>query len=115
MKTTARIFIVMIAIVAGHNIANCQAKSFDLVKLYNEKAVTVYNREITTELSDSKNALVLSEEEGEGLVWINGVDFSTGTIEVDLKGQDVFQHSFLGIAFHAVNDSIFDAIYFRPF
>ena len=37
------------------------------------------------------------------------------TIEVDLKGKDVFQKSFLGIAFHGVNDSTYDAVYFRPF
>jgi hypothetical protein len=58
---------------------------------------------------------VLSEEYGEGLVWINGVSFSTGTIEIDLKGQDVYQHSFVGIAFRGVDDSTFDAVYFRPF
>jgi hypothetical protein len=57
----------------------------------------------------------LSEEVDEGLVWLNGVSFSTGTIEIDLKGQDVYQHSFVGIAFHAADDSTFEAVYFRPF
>lgn len=48
-------------------------------------------------------------------MWINGVSFSTGTIEIDLKGKDVYQHSFVGIAFHGANGSTFDAVYFRPF
>jgi tetratricopeptide (TPR) repeat protein len=36
-------------------------------------------------------------------------------IEVDLKGKDVAQQSFLGIAFHLVDWTTFDAVYFRPF
>jgi len=49
------------------------------------------------------------------IVWLNDITFSNGTIEIDLRGQDVFQKSFLGIAFHGVNDSTYEAVYFRPF
>ena len=47
--------------------------------------------------------------------WLNNTKFINGTIEVDIKGKDVFQKSFVGIAFHGVNDSTYEAIYFRPF
>ncbi len=106
----------IVCIVAGNTIASGQATNqFDLAQLFKDNKLTVYNRDVTVEKGDGKNSLALSQDLGEGLVWINGVTFSTGTIEVDLKGQDVFQHSFLGIAFHAQDDSTFEAIYFRPF
>ena len=88
---------------------------FDLGDLLRKDGLTVFNRHVEPVSDPSRNGLVLSEEYGEGLVWINGVSFSTGTIEVDLKGQNVLQRSFLGIAFRGADDSTFDAIYFRPF
>ncbi len=94
--------------------ANAQAtKQYDLAQLYKENKLSVYNRGVTVDAT--KKSIDLSQELGEGLIWINDISFSTGTIEIDLKGQDVFQHSFLGIAFHGVNDSTFEAVYFRPF
>src|SRR5207342_2389645 len=33
----------------------------------------------------------------------------------DFKGKDVQQQSFVGIAFHGVDGTTYDAIYFRPF
>ncbi len=57
----------------------------------------------------------LNEADGDGLAIIKGKSFTNGTIEVDIKGRDVQQRSFVGIAFHAMNDSTFEAIYFRPF
>lgn len=50
-----------------------------------------------------------------GIVWLNNETFTTGTIEVDLRGKDIMQKSFLGIAFHAVDTSTYDVVYFRPF
>lgn len=32
-----------------------------------------------------------------------------------IKGKDVQQQSFVGLAFHGVSDSNFDVVYFRPF
>ncbi|HTN37554.1 MAG TPA: hypothetical protein VL053_10800 [Arachidicoccus sp.] len=46
---------------------------------------------------------------------MKNVNFSFGTIEFDLKGKNVPQASFVGFAYHGLNDSTFDAIYFRPF
>lgn len=50
-----------------------------------------------------------------GIAWIKNKQFTSGTIEFDVKGKNVLQQSFVGIAFHGVNDSTYDAIYFRPF
>ncbi|HVW14436.1 MAG TPA: hypothetical protein VHB54_11450 [Mucilaginibacter sp.] len=57
----------------------------------------------------------LDEVGGDGLAWLNGKSFTTGTIEFDIKGKDKMQGSFVGFAFHGVNDSTYEAIYFRPF
>lgn len=116
MRTPLKILIIIVCIAANRPAANGQAKTaYDLPQFFKDNKLTVYNRHVQLETDVSKHCIALSEEEGEGLVWVNNVSFSTGTIEIDLKGQDVFQHSFLGIAFHAVDDSTFDAIYFRPF
>ena len=53
--------------------------------------------------------------ESAGLNWIKDAQFTNGTIDVDLKGRDVFQQSFLGIAFHGGDTANYDVVYFRPF
>ncbi|WP_353906154.1 hypothetical protein [Pedobacter sp.] len=60
-------------------------------------------------------AVQLSEAEGYGVAWLHDLRFSDGTIEIDLRGRDVKQGSFLGIAFHGVSKDTCEAIYFRPF
>jgi len=77
--------------------------------------LTVVAREAKSLKDGDKKGVRISQERNEGLVWIQGYKFSEGTIEFDVKGQDVFQQSFVGLAFHAQNDSTYDAIYFRPF
>jgi hypothetical protein len=116
MKTALKIFIIIVWGIFNFSAANAQDNThFNLVKLFKNKKLTVYNRQVKLKTDASKDCIELSEEEGEGLVWINGVSFSTGTIDIDLKGRDMYQHSFLGIAFHGLSDSTFEAIYFRPF
>lgn len=50
-----------------------------------------------------------------GLYILNQPEFSEGSIEFDLRGRNQLQKSFVGLAFHIQNDSVYDAIYFRPF
>ena len=50
-----------------------------------------------------------------GIVWLKGIDFTEGRIDIDLRGKDVFLQSFLGIAFHGTDTGHCDIIYFRPF
>lgn len=110
-SSTVFTMMIIVTVTASAQVSN----SSDLIQLYKDNKLTVFNRDISTGTDNSKNSLTMSLQEGEGLVWLNGVSFSTGTIEVDLKGQDLFQHSFLGIAFHGKDEETFEAIYFRPF
>src|ERR1041384_3100222 len=51
-----------------------------------------------------------------GVIWLDGVNFTEGTIECDILGKSQPRgSSFLGIAFHGVDDATFDCVYFRPF
>lgn len=91
------------------------AKKINLHTEIKKNRLHIVNR-IASPLNDGKHkGLELHEKSGEGIVWLQNQNFSQGSIEIDLKGQDVFQKSFLGIAFHGQNDSIYEAVYFRPF
>ncbi len=70
------------------------------------------NREATIE---SDGAIHLNGKPGDGLLWYKEPVFTNGKIECDIKGQDLQGRSFVGLAFHGLNDSTYDAIYFRPF
>jgi hypothetical protein len=49
-------------------------------------------------------------------IWLKNVDFSYGTIELDIRGRNEFLKSFPGIAFHASDTSRnYEVVYFRPF
>lgn len=72
------------------------------------------NREVTA-LQGRPGAIHVAEREGVGVVWIAGTDFAEGTIEVEVRGRDVFQQSFVGIAFHGQDDTTYEAVYLRPF
>lgn len=49
------------------------------------------------------------------ILWLKKVSFTQGTIDVELRGKDVFLKSFLGIAFHGTDDNHYELVYFRPF
>jgi len=87
------------------------ARKFDLSRLLVEKKLVVNPRSSAKVLKDNTYKGLTCG----GIVWLTGVNFSTGAIDIDLRGRDVFQQSFLGIAFHGVDSITYDAIYFRPF
>ena len=89
--------------------------ALDLHAAAKQGNIEVYNRELSLIDEPAHAGIRLSKAYGEGVAWLKGVEFSNGTIEFDVRGEDVKQHSFVGIAFHGMNDSTFDAIYLRPF
>jgi hypothetical protein len=64
---------------------------------------------------DDRNGVHLTGADGDGVAWVEGTDFSAGTIEVDIRGRDVMQGSFVGIAFHRHDDNTYETVYLRPF
>ncbi len=75
----------------------------------------IHNRHPVLFTEGSRAALRFDEQMGDGLAWWPDIKFSDGTIEFDVRGKDVFQRSFIGVAFHGVDEKTFDAVYFRPF
>lgn len=92
-----------------------KSSNYDLGKLFAQNKLIVVNREISVSPDKTYSAVKVNEKEGEGVVWLKDVKFSKGAIDLDLKGKDVLQKSFIGIAFHGADDKTFDGIYFRPF
>jgi hypothetical protein len=92
-----------------------QKQSFDLQQLLKEKKLITINGKVVPITDGNRKGVSLVPGFQEGVVWLKDVTFSTGTIEVDLRGKDVFQKSFIGIAFHGVDSITQDIVYFRPF
>jgi hypothetical protein len=90
-------------------------QSFDLAELHTENRLQVINREVKSVNENGKKFIQLSENKGEGIVWLSTKDFKNGTIKIKMRGKDVLQRSFIGVAFHGMNDSTYDAVYCRPF
>ncbi len=87
----------------------------DLAELAEGKGLKVFNRSVSSLNDGAKKGARLSENPGDGVAYLPGIEFANGTIEFDVKGKDVQQQSFVGVAFHGVDGTTFDAIYFRPF
>jgi hypothetical protein len=65
--------------------------------------------------AESPQELFLTAAPSDGLAWIEGAEFSEGTIELEIKGKNEPGQSFVGIAFHGKDNRSFDAVYLRPF
>jgi hypothetical protein len=87
-----------------------QKQSFDLQQLLKENKLITNNRKVVPITDGDKKGISLT-----GVVWLKDLTFSTGTIDVDLRGKDEFQKSFIGIAFHGIDTVTTDIVYFRPF
>ncbi|GAB3494736.1 hypothetical protein GCM10027341_11240 [Spirosoma knui] len=95
---------------SGHLTTTAQT-AYNLPLLLREKQLITTPANAIQVLNDKAHSGVSTK----GIVWLKGVNFRQGTIEVDLRGKDVFLQSFLGIAFHGVDTLTYDVVYFRPF
>ncbi|MGF7038598.1 hypothetical protein [Mucilaginibacter lappiensis] len=74
-----------------------------------------FNRTVSIVNEEGSAVVKLNEAEGPGIAWIKGEQSKDGVIEFDIKGRDLLQQSFVGLAFHGINDTTYEAVYFRPF
>ncbi len=79
------------------------------------KDYRVVNRTIAQVTGPGYNGITLNAAQGDGAAWLKGVTFERGVVEFDLLGENKPGSSFVGLAFHALNDSTYDCVYFRPF
>ncbi|MEQ1752470.1 MAG: hypothetical protein ABL974_23815, partial [Prosthecobacter sp.] len=94
----------------------------DLRTITDAKTWEVLNAAATIEPAggDGKSAVRLtahgdSGRRMAGIALPIGVEFATGVIELDLKGKNLKQRSFLGVVFNVADNQTFEGIYFRPF
>lgn len=91
------------------------AAEYNLGELAKSNKIEVFNRKLDQAKAETPQALYLSSAANYGVAWITGVDFSNGTIELEIKGKNAPGQSFVGIAFHGQDSKTFDAVYLRPF
>ena len=103
-----KLFIIFTLLISG----NAFSQSIDLQKMLGDGQLM---------LLPSSQVKAFEEGDKKGItcqnnIWLKGVDFSYGTIELDIRGRNEFLKSFPGIAFYASDTSRnYDVIYFRPF
>lgn len=116
MGTTAVLLaaLTLTAPVAAELAQSAASQQIDVAERLAAGKLRAVNRDVTA-LSGDRKGVHVSEKEGNGVIWIEGTDFAEGTIEVDVRGRDVLQRSFLGVAFHRKDDSTYEAVYLRPF
>lgn len=116
-QSTTRFSFLLIFGLLSILIANGQGQSvkYDLTSLFENGNIEPFNRKLSQFSEKDLKGIRFSKNPGDGVAWLKGVEFSNGTIELDIRGKDIFQQSFVGVAFHGVNNETLDAIYFRPF
>jgi hypothetical protein len=85
----------------------------DLAERFAAGKLRAVNRELAA--VQGTRGVHLSAGAGNGIAWLDGSEFSQGTIELDIRGKDVYQQSFVGVAFHRRDDAHYEAVYLRPF
>lgn len=88
---------------------------YNLGKRASAGKIEVFNRTLDPSQTNSPEVVYLTAASGDGLAWIDEVELSTGTIELEIKGKNAPGRSFVGIAFHGHDNATFDAVYLRPF
>jgi hypothetical protein len=119
MRNSWRVLVFLLVVPPGQCCGREQAVSPDLGKIAGGKGWTAHNATAEALEVEGKSAVRLKATADSatgiaGLVIADGVEFTTGVIEIDLKGRTI-RPSFLGVAFNAADEKTFEAVYFRPF
>lgn len=87
----------------------------DLAALARAGELRVDTRQIVDLAEGTLRGAHVTAAQDEPALWLPDLEFTTGTIELEVRGKDISGQSFLGVAFGGVNDSTFEAVYLRPF
>lgn len=112
MKTTAACLCLLLACPAA---ALAGTTEPPLGRIADPAAWRVVNRSAALADNGGRQAVKLDARANAGIAWLAGSNFTEGTIEFEVRGANKPQQSFVGLAFRGVDDTTYDAIYFRPF
>ena len=104
---TATLAVAMLAALQGNAIAQGTSAAPTIVR--------TVNRTQTVVQENGRPIVRLDARPGDGFAIVQGPTFSEGTIELMVRGEDVAQQSFVGVAWNIQNDSTYEAVYLRPF
>jgi hypothetical protein len=106
----------LVALASAMSLAAQGMESIDVTGAGKDPRWKIAGRTVSVADEKGKHAVKISEGPGMGVVWLDGYDFSNGSIEIDLLGRSQpVQGSFLGVAFHVADSVTHEAVYFRPF
>ena len=105
----------LLAVTTLPGLSHAQEMIADLTRVVTGEGWTVANRDANLTQEEGRTVVGFDARAGDGAAWLEGVDFENGTIEVLIRGKNVPQRSFVGIAFRGLDDETYDAVYFRPF
>lgn len=104
----------VMAVLVGLALSACSPSETVLEGFGDEaRRLRVVNRQ-ATRIQD-RNGVRLSAASGNGVAWVEGTRFQSGTIELDIRGQEAMRQSYVGVAFHRQGDDTYEAVYLRPF
>ncbi len=90
---------------------NAQSVKYNLQEMLQNNQIETVPAYGTSVIRGEKSGAITTK----GIIWLKGIDFRDGVVDIDLRGKDVFLQSFLGIAFHGTDTTHCNIIYFRPF
>src|SRR5437667_5669094 len=102
MKPTSILFAVAVLLPTP-----ASAADHNLGELAKANKIEVFNRKFDQTKAGSAEAVFLNAAPNDGVAWIAGVEFSDGTIELEIKGKNEQGRSFVGIAFHGKDNRAF--------
>src|SRR5712675_692165 len=111
MKRPAELKLAICLALLALNVTAGAQTNYNLQQLLQEGQLITVSSHETKILEDNKKEAITTK----GIVWLKGVTFKQGIIDIDLRGKNVFLKSFLGIAFHGIDTITCDILYFRPF
>jgi hypothetical protein len=89
-------------------------QKINLATALQEQQIKAVNRTLSI-YDKHPDAVEMNAAEGDGLGILKEIAFETGTIEIELLGENSPGKSFIGIAFNIQDEETFEAVYFRPF
>lgn len=89
-------------------------QKINLAEAQKDEQLKAVNRTLSV-YTKSAGAVEMNAAEGSGLVILKELEFESGTIEVELLGENNPGKSFIGIAFNIQDAETYEAVYFRPF
>ena len=89
-------------------------QKMNLARVLQEQQIKAVNRTLSL-YENHPGAVEMNAAEGDGLAVLKEIAFETGSIELELLGENNPGRSFIGLAFNIQDKENFEAIYFRPF